>query len=118
MRQVVPGPKKEPKARADSSGRCVSRRVEIFHHETRLVGIAEASPRDISVAMVEPFPGVVEGLHIPILEGLRWIAGYAHVLKAAHLRLTGGSVLWFWRSGFMRWAPGEQQPPRPGLEVG
>ena len=64
--------------------------------------------------------GKVEPFHepIPIPEGLRWIAGYAHVLKAAHLRLTGGSVLWFWRSGFMRWAPGEQQPPRPGLEVG
>ena len=54
---------------------------------------------------------------VPMSEGLRWIAGYAHALKAAHLRLTDGSVLWLWRSGFMRWAPGEQSPPRPGLEV-
>ena len=51
-------------------------------------------------------------------EGLGWIAGYAGVLKAAHLRLTDGSVLWFWPSEFMRWAPGEQPAPRPGLVVG
>ena len=64
--------------------------------------------------------GKVEQFETPvsITYGLNWIAGYACVLKPAHLRLTDGSVLWFWRSGFMRWAPGEQQPPRPGLEVG
>jgi len=55
---------------------------------------------------------------VPVQEGLRWIVDYSGVLKAAHLRLTDGSVLWFWRSGFMRWAPGEQSPPRPGLMVG
>ncbi len=57
------------------------------------------------------------GAAVTIAEGLRWIADYAHVLKAAHLRLTDGSVLWFRRSEFMRWAPGEQSPPRPGLVV-
>ena len=64
MKQVDPGPKQEPKARADSIG-ATSLRLEIFDEGTRLLGIATASPRDISVRMVEPFPGVVEGLHIP-----------------------------------------------------
>ena len=47
------------------SSYCRSRSVEIYHEGTRLLGIATASPRDISVRMVEPFSGVVEGLHIP-----------------------------------------------------
>ena len=54
---------------------------------------------------------------LTIAEGLGWIAGYAGVLKAAYLRLTDGSVLWFWPREFMRWASGEQSPPRPGLVV-
>ena len=61
---------------------------------------------------VEPF-----GKPVPLTEGLGWIAGYTGVLKAAHLRLTDGSVLWFRPSEFMRWAPGEQPAPRPGLVV-
>lgn len=96
MRQVIPGPRKEPKARAGNSGRCVSWRVEVFHHETRLLGMAAASPRDISVSMVEPFPGAVEGLHIPYFacplglytEGIgltaKGVTAAEHLLVKAH----------------------------------
>ena len=64
--------------------------------------------------------GKVEQFDEPVSlsAGLGWIAGYASVLKAAHIRLTDGSVLWLWPSKFMRWAPGEQAVPRPGLVVG
>ena len=86
--------------------------------------LAEAGELTVTEAGFGAGPGCcvgkVEQFDEPVSlgEGLRWIAGYASVLKAAHLRLTDGSVLWLWRSGFMRWAPGEQSPPRPGLEVG
>lgn len=47
------------------SGRIAPLRVEIFDKGTRLLGTADASPRDISVRMVEPFPGLVKGVCIP-----------------------------------------------------
>ena len=96
MKQVDPGPKQEPKARTDSSSCSPSRRVEVFDEGTRLLGLATASPRDISVRMVEPFPGVVEGLHIPhfacplgfYTEGVgltaKGVAAAEHLLVKAH----------------------------------
>jgi len=62
---------------------------------------------------VEPFdpPASIE-------DGLLWLAQYASVFKAAHLRLENGSVLWFDRWGFKRRDDSDRPAPRPGLEVG
>ena len=42
----------------------VTRRIELYYQQTRLIGVASATRRDISVSMVEPFFGASRGLHM------------------------------------------------------
>ena len=63
--------------------------------------------------------GKIEKFESPVSleDGLHWISSYSHVLKAAHLRLVDGSILWFDRWGFTRRDDGKQPAPRPGVVV-
>jgi len=55
-------------------------RIETFHHTTRLLGVATAERCDISVRMVEPFPGRGDGRHIMYL-----LAGHVSYLVDGQL---------------------------------
>ena len=49
-------------------------------------------------------------------EAVAWVQHYAGVMKAGHVRLVDGHILWFRSYGFTR-AERRETPPRPGVVI-
>lgn len=54
---------------------------------------------------------------VNLADGLRWIAQYAGVLKAANLHFEDDSVLWFERHRCTRYDRDKRSPRTPGVVV-